>query len=455
MKVAHLSDTHLGYDAYRAVSANGENQRGMDIVRAFVRVCDDITEWDPPLVIHSGDLAERPHVSVRLMLLARQQLKKLAGVRADGTRRQVVLIAGNHDLPAHRREACWIELMRDIPGVHIVSDEYEIVRFTETADASEELRDVEVHCLPHDVLKDMAFEERFEEEQPTPTKTNILVAHGVAGGSSLYRRIMGREFAIPTDVLSREWAYGALGHWHRQGPVGVKSAASRCWYAGSSENMGFGDVLDNGEERGYLRVDVSQTSLPKVTPRNLPIRSMFRLGVVDGTDKTPDVIERELIENIEKARDKNTLAGAIVGQIVQNTTRDIWSLVDWQKARTLAMAHAMHYEITVQPVRRAADEEAREDNISNVNRAASDVLRIMRERADVVLSVNERKGAVQVATGLLERRMKHVSAETEQESTPSTAASEANSEAGVTATTTTATTTASEVIEASEKEDTK
>ncbi len=429
MKVAHLSDTHLGYDAYRAVSANGENQRGMDIVRAFVRVCDDIVEWDPPLVIHSGDLAERPHVSVRLMLLARQQLKKLAGVRPDGTRRQVVLIAGNHDLPAHRREACWIELMRDIPGVHIISDEYEIVRFTDVTDASEELRDVEVHCLPHDVLKDMAFEERFEEVQPTPTKTNILVAHGVAGGSSLYRRVMGREFAIPTDVLSREWAYGALGHWHRQGPVGVKSAASRCWYAGSSENMGFGDLLDNGEERGYLRVEVTQNGLPRVTPKNLPIRSMFRLGAVDGTGKTPDEIERELIENVEKARDKNTLAGSIVGQIVQNTTRDIWALVDWQKARTLAMTHAMHYEITVQPVRRSGDDSESTESVANVNRAASDVLRVMRERADVVLTVTERKGAVEVATGLLERRMKHVSSEAEQSDPKNPGSETAQSEA--------------------------
>jgi hypothetical protein len=207
--------------------------------------------------------------------------------------------------------------------------------------------------------------------------------------------------------------------------------------------MGFGDVLDNGEERGYLRVEVTQTGLPKVTPRNLPIRSMFRLGAVDGGGKTPDEIERELIENVEKARDKNTLAGAIVGQIVQNTTRDIWALVDWQKARTLAVAHAMHYEITVQPVRRADAEEASDENISNVNRAASDVLRIMRERADVVLTATERTGAVAVATGLLERRMKHVSSETEQENAASGETSGATTEA------------APAGVEAAEKEDPK
>ena len=103
----------------------------------------------------------------------------------------------------------------------------------------------------------------------------------------------------------------------------------------------------------------------------------------------------------------------------------------------------MHYEITVQPVRRADAEEASDENISNVNRAASDVLRIMRERADVVLTATERTGAVAVATGLLERRMKHVSSETEQENAASGETSGATTEA------------APAGIEAAEKEDPK
>lgn len=73
-----------------------------------------------------------------------------------------------------------------------------------------------------------------------------------AGGSELFRRSMGREYAIATDVLSRDWDYVALGHWHKRGPVPLVStgAAKNCdtgrvWYAGSSENMGFGDLRDH------------------------------------------------------------------------------------------------------------------------------------------------------------------------------------------------------------------
>ena len=182
MKLAHLSDTHLGYEAYRSVSASGENQRGVDIARAFVRCVDDIIEWDPPLVIHSGDLAEKPQVSIRLMLLARNMLTKLASIRPDGTRRQVVIIAGNHDLSSNRKEACFLELYRGIPGVHVVCDDYKVVKFDNVENCPEELISTHAHCLPHDTLKDMAIESRFGEVVPTPGFTNILVAHGVAGG---------------------------------------------------------------------------------------------------------------------------------------------------------------------------------------------------------------------------------------------------------------------------------
>lgn len=415
MKIAHISDTHLGYEAYRTVSAGGENQRSVDVARAFTSCVKDIREWDPPLVVHSGDLAEKPHISIRLMLLARRQIADLAEVRKDGSRRQVVIIAGNHDLPANRREACWIELLRDVPGVHVVCDKYTVVRFADIEGASEELRDVEVHCLPHDVLKDMAVDQRFDEVQPTPGKTNILTAHGVAGGSGLYKRVMGREFTVPTDVLVREWAYGALGHWHRQGPVNVAGAQGRCWYAGSSENMGFGDLLDNGEERGYLRIEVSPGEAPKITPRNLPIRSMFRLPVVDGSGKTPQEIETALMSGIEKARAEGRLGGAIVGQNVTGVTREVWALVDWQKARGVAMASAMQYEISVMPVNRVSeeDENGTEKVQTRQNRSLADVMTVVRERAEKVLQKSEREGAVKVCESVLEKHLAHVASSDE------------------------------------------
>jgi DNA repair exonuclease SbcCD nuclease subunit len=423
VKLAHLSDTHLGYEAYRSVSASGENQRGVDIARAFVRCVDDIIEWDPPLVIHSGDLAEKPQVSIRLMLLARNMLTKLASIRPDGTRRQVVIIAGNHDLSSNRKEACFLELYRGIPGVHVVCDDYKVVKFDNIENCPEELLSTHAHCLPHDTLKDMAIESRFGEVVPTPGFTNILVAHGVAGGSGLYKRVLGREYPIPTDVVMRDWEYGALGHWHKQGPISGGGGA-RCYYAGSSENMGFGDLRDNGEERGYLRVEVKRGNAPVVTPRNLPIRTMFRLPAIDASDKTPEEITTALVSNLDAARAEKKLAGSIVGQNIVGCQREKWALVTTHTVRQSALESAMHYEITVVPVPRVA-----EDGVTAAPRVQTDVMTLLRERAGAVLQKQEREGSLAVCETLVTKHMRTVAPEPEEEAAEKVAPDAAVTEA--------------------------
>jgi DNA repair exonuclease SbcCD nuclease subunit len=364
VRVAHLSDTHIGYEAYRVLASTGDNQRGVDIIRAFVRACDDIVAWDPPLVVHSGDIAERPQIPVRHLLLIRQQLTKLASVRPDGTRRQVVVIAGNHDLPSQRREACFLELFRDLPGVHIVTDTVRRVEFTDAGQpggAAPELGALTVTCIPHDTLKDLAVEGGFDDIAPAQSRMNILVAHGVAGGSGLYRRVLGREYAIPTEVLARGWDYGALGHWHRQGPIPLAATSAsdgrgRVWYAGSSENMGFGDLLDNGGQRGWLRVTLNPGAVPDVERAVVPNRAMLRLPVLEGAGLDPATIETELRSRVADAAAAGRIAGAVVGQIVRGVPREVWSLVDLTQTRDAA-SPALHYEVGVDPVRRTVTED--------------------------------------------------------------------------------------------------
>ena len=346
MRIAHISDTHLGYEAYRTVSGGGENQRGTDVIRAFVRCVDDIVEWDPDLVIHSGDVAEKPNISVRMMLLIRQQFARLAGLS--------------------------------------------------------------VTCVPHEALKDLALEERFEEVAPIPGRTNILVSHGVAGGSSLYRRVLGREYTIPTDVIVRDWDYAALGHWHKQGPVG---AAGKAWYAGSTENMGFGDLRDNGDERGYLRVTIEQ-GRTDVHVRNLPIRQMLRLPVIDASEKNIEEIEEAIQQNIEKAKADNKMAGSIVGQHVMGCSREKWALVPVAKIRERANETALYYEVTlIKP----GQEDA--ESVSGVKRG-DNIMEVIEARAQVVLSKTERDGGLKVAKELLERNMKITSATEETAEVP-------------------------------------
>lgn len=325
LRVAHLSDTHLGYEAYPALSANGNNQRGEDIVRAMHNAVNDIIAWEPDLVIHSGDVLEKPKTDIRYMLVAQQMFRKLAAACPT------VVIAGNHELPRSRKEACWLDLLNGTENLHIVSSRYEVIR-------PKGLDGVVVHAVPHDVLKEIDQ----SVVQPTEGAVNILTSHGVATGSELFLRSLGREYAIEADTLLRDWHYVALGHWHRQGPVhlGASGVAQHVWYAGSTENMGFRDLRDNGDARGYLRVSIGDAL--SVAPTHLPIRPMYRLPVVDGSGLEASEILDALIDRVQTAE----IGDAVVGQVVTGVSRDLWSLVDVAKVRTSAK-QALHYEITV------------------------------------------------------------------------------------------------------------
>ena len=334
IKLAHLSDSHLGYEAYPALSPRGNNQRGEDVARALLGVVVDIEAYDADLVIHAGDLGEKPVINVRYMLLAQSLFKRLTK-RADGARRPVILIAGNHDLPRSRKEACWLDLLGQLPDVYVVCHSYSVIDLGSKG-YGPQFDNVMVHTLPHDTLKEVDF----DLVRPIAGKRNILTSHGTAAGSDLFKRGLGREFAIPVDVLGREWEYVALGHYHKRGPVSLGGASdNRIWYCGSAENISFRDLRENGTERGYLQVELGDAL--KVTPVNLPLRRMLRLPVIEAAGMAPADIEAALVARVEKG----DVESAVVGQVVEGISRDVWSLVDTQKARVAAKS-ALHYEIT-------------------------------------------------------------------------------------------------------------
>jgi DNA repair exonuclease SbcCD nuclease subunit len=346
LRLAHISDTHIGYETFAVLSVSGNNLRGEDIVKALLRNVAEIVAADPPLVLYSGDVGDRAQLPTRSLLLIRECLATMAGLRPDGSRRQVVVISGNHDQPRSRRDACFLELFRGLPGLHVVTSSYEVVAVGDAENAPQELGDVLVHSIPHDQLKELQISDSFSTVKPVPGATNILMTHGTAGGSELFKRLLGREFAIPIDVLTREWDYVALGHWHKQGPVAVgghSDATTPIWYAGSTENMGFSDLVHaGGMGRGHLLVDVERGQVPQVTRVNLPIRSMLRLETIDGTNLSPTALSEALISSVQSA----PIAGAVVGQLVTGVPREIWNLVDRSLAEKAA-ASAIHYSVTV------------------------------------------------------------------------------------------------------------
>ncbi|WP_202638916.1 metallophosphoesterase family protein [Bailinhaonella thermotolerans] len=407
LTLAHLSDTHLGQEAYHAVAANGLNARATDIVKAFHQIATHIAASpDIPLALHSGDVGERPSIPVRYMLAARTEFARMAAPLDAGSpyRRQVVVIAGNHDQPRSPKEPCWLELLSTVPGVHVVTGRYTTVAFEEEVAAGRahpSLADVVVHALPHDELKLVDF----DEVRPVAGKTNILMSHGVAVGSELFLRAQGREYPIPSDLLLREWDYVALGHYHKQGPVYLngKARTSKIWYAGSPEHIDFGDVLDGGG-KGYLRVGLEPGGAPRVQPVDLPIRPMYRLPVLDAAGMSPERIGQALAERVRQAgAEGKPVHGAVIQQVVINVKQDLWALVDRGQARRAAGA-ALHYDVVPRfekPGRRdAGDDPATGDAGAGGATPLAHMTRALRE-ASAEIEEDIRPRALDMAGNLL------------------------------------------------------
>lgn len=342
--LAHISDTHIERRQYQATSpTSGRNQRELDTLRAFVNVCEDIQLFDPPLVIHSGDVADKPVISYRSQYQIQTAIRDLTR-RPDGSRRFVVVISGNHDMPRDPREPCFLEpALRPLDHVAVVTNRYErvvLAEYVEIGQAPEELRDVVVHALPHDQLK----RPEWDDVEPIPGKVNILTSHGVVGGSDLYKQCHGREYSIPIEVLQRGWDYVALGHWHKRGPIavgGMSEATTPIWYAGSPEHCGFSDLQPSQSGRGYLRVEVAAGEVPQVTPVDLPIRAMFKMPLVDASGLSFEDITQELLKRVRET----SMQDAVVDLTVTNVLRDTWSLVDTAAVRKAA-SNALHFQLT-------------------------------------------------------------------------------------------------------------
>lgn len=170
----------------------------------------------------------------------------------------------------------------------------------------------------------------------------------------------------------------------------AEQETGRIWYAGSTENMGFGDLKDNGTGRGWLEVRITPGADPDVRRRHVPIRAMFRLAHLDGTGLSADEVTDALISRI---RDAHT-AGAVIGQLVEGVTRDTWALVDVPKVRAAA-GDALHYELSVRhrPVVKDGDEPER------TGLGEIDVM--LQERAASLLEPHERVGALALAQKLV------------------------------------------------------
>jgi DNA repair exonuclease SbcCD nuclease subunit len=106
VRIAHISDTHLGYTRYaKLCPETGRNQREVDVQEAYARAVDAILERDVDLVIHSGDVFDSVRPATHVII---GFLKQTARITARANIPYVVA-AGNHETPRLRTTTAALE----------------------------------------------------------------------------------------------------------------------------------------------------------------------------------------------------------------------------------------------------------------------------------------------------------------------------------------------------------
>src|SRR5579862_1895734 len=139
MKLAHISDTHLGYSAYGKAANGRMNQREVDVLETFQHCLNAIAERDPDVVIHSGDFFHVVRPTNYALIGAYRMLSRFQNRRMG---KPFVIIGGNHDTPQTVESANILDLFADIEGVSV---EARMAKLVETPIAS-------VLCVPHKSL---------------------------------------------------------------------------------------------------------------------------------------------------------------------------------------------------------------------------------------------------------------------------------------------------------------
>lgn len=323
VRVLHVSDTHLGHQAYTQLSPDGLNQREVDFHEAFRRVVDHALATTPDLVVHAGDLFDVVRPSNRSIGFALHEVRRLSAAGIP-----FVVVSGNHEAPRLRETGSIFRIFEGLPNVHpVYRGDYEALRIETRSGPTT------IHAVPQ-ALRQSDFTKALAASAPQGSGAHVLLVHGtVAGVDGLFMGEMN-ELTIPEAAMRPEYDYIALGHFHNHRRIGANAA-----YAGSTERTSFSEA---NEEKVALEVDVG-AGAPRIRPVPTGARPMRDGGVLDVGERGRDAIQDEAAQRLAALDGP----GAIVRLIVRGIDPAILRSLDARLIRRAA-PEALHLDLRLE-----------------------------------------------------------------------------------------------------------
>ncbi len=339
MRVAHIADPHLGYRAYNRINRQGLNAREADVFAAFRDTLSRIAEIQPDLILIAGDLF---HVVRPSNLTIQHTFREFASLRSK-TDAPIVIIGGNHDSPRSADTGCILDLLANLPGIHVAHSEYVQVPLKKL--------DTSVFCLCHRALPQLSS---LKIEPDAASKRNILLVHGTVEG--IIRHAYDMYELSRAQVISDAWDYIAFGHYHC-----FTELAPNAYYAGSLEYTSTSiwseasspvrpatDLPDERGVKGFIEYDLDERKL--LAFHKIDTRDVIDLRPIDAKDVTAADL------NIMIERRVGGIPGGhadkIVRLVIENLPRGVQQDLDFAFVRAVR-ADALHFELQLRPPSRS------------------------------------------------------------------------------------------------------
>jgi exonuclease SbcD len=270
IRILHLADLHIGTENYgRLDPATGLNGRVMDFLRRLNEVVDHALEHEVDLVLFAGDAYKTRDPNSTYRREFARRIKRLADAGIP-----VVLLVGNHDLPAQERRASSVEIFRtlDVPNV-LVANRDRLYHLT-----TRRGEPIQVGTVPYPIRQRLLAHSEHKEKtiaeldalvqqlvaeniqglagQVDPSIPAVLTGHFSVSDAEFgsERSVMlGRDVVVLKSILaSPVWDYVALGHIHRHQELN-EGRHPPIVYCGSLERIDFGE---EHETKGFVIADV-------------------------------------------------------------------------------------------------------------------------------------------------------------------------------------------------------
>ncbi len=272
IKLLHTADIHIGMENYGRIDpATGINGRVMDFLRRLSDIGEYAIEQGVDVFVFAGDAYRTRDPNPTHQREFARRIKRIADAGIP-----VILLVGNHDLPAVAKRATSIDIFGtlEVPNVYVGNRE-EVIQVIcrrgqplQVATAPYPLRtallsreqvqgkslnelDSLLQAAMIDNIRALATQVRAQPEIPA-----ILVGHFSVNEAShgFEQNIMiGRDAAIPRSVLADPaFRYVALGHIHKHQSLNGDFPPPVI-YSGSIERIDFGE---EGEPKGFVVAEI-------------------------------------------------------------------------------------------------------------------------------------------------------------------------------------------------------